>query len=136
MHYKLNNNEVREAIKRLCADFPSEYWQRCYREKKYPSEFVSKLTNQGYLSTLIPEEFGGLGLSISVAAAILEEIHRSGGNAGACHAQMYTMGTLLRHGSNDQKINPWSESAIEAPEFSGTNSGTSLWGTPDRILAP
>ena len=104
MKYELNNKEVREAIIKLCADFSSEYWQTCDRERKYPSEFVSKLTTDGFLSTLIPEKFGGLGLPISVAAAILEEIHRSGGNAGACHAQMYTMGTLLRHGSNSQKI--------------------------------
>lgn len=104
MKYQLNNEEVRGAIIRLCADFPSDYWQSCDRERRYPSEFVSRLTEQGYLATLIPEKYGGLGLPISVAAAILEEIHRSGGNAGACHAQMYTMGTVLRHGSNDQKM--------------------------------
>ncbi len=103
MKYELDNIEVRDAITKLCNGFSSEYWQNCDREKKYPSEFVSELTEQGYLATLIPEQYGGSGLSLSVAAIILEEIHRSGGNAGACHAQMYTMGTLLRHGSTEQK---------------------------------
>ena len=103
MNYELDNADVREAITKLCSDFSSEYWQKCDRERKYPGEFVKALTEQGYLATLIPEKYGGLGLPISVAAAILEEIHRSGGNAGACHAQMYTMGTLLRHGSERQK---------------------------------
>lgn len=103
MKYPVNHVEIREAITKLCMDFSSEYWQKCDREREYPTEFVSKLTEKGYLAALIPEQYGGLGLPISVAAAILEEIHRSGGNAAACHAQMYTMGTLLRHGSNDQK---------------------------------
>ena len=103
MNYELDHMEVREAIAKLCANFSNEYWQSCDRDRNYPTEFVSELSRQGYLATLIPEEYGGLGLSISVAAAILEEIHRSGGNASACHAQMYTMGTLLRHGSNEQK---------------------------------
>ena len=103
MNYNLDHQEVRDGVKKLCDEFPSKYWQKCDSEKSYPTEFVSKLTKNGYLSVLIPEEFGGLGQPISVGAAILEEIHRSGGNAGACHAQMYTMGTLLRHGSTAQK---------------------------------
>lgn len=103
MNYNLDHQEIRDGIKKLCDEFPSKYWQKCDREKSYPTEFVARLTQKGYLSVLIPEEFGGLGQPISVGAAILEEIHRSGGNAGACHAQMYTMGTLLRHGSELQK---------------------------------
>ena len=95
--------EIREAVVRLCAQFPGEYWRELDRETRYPSEFVKALTEAGYLAALIPEEYGGSGLPLSAAAAILEEIHRSGGNAAACHAQMYTMGTLLRHGSPEQK---------------------------------
>ncbi len=103
MNYELDHIEVREAIIKLCSEFSNDYWQKCDRQKKYPTEFVSKLTEKGYLAALIPEKYGGLGLPISVGAAILEEIHRSGGNAAACHAQMYTMGTLLRYGSEEQK---------------------------------
>ena len=95
--------EIREAVARLCADFPGEYWRKLDRDSEYPTEFVRALTNAGYLSVLIPEEYGGSGLPLGAACAVLEEIQRSGGNGGACHAQMYTMGTLLRHGSNEQK---------------------------------
>lgn len=95
--------ELREAIAKLCAEFPGEYWRRLDREMGYPTAFVEALTKAGWLGALIPEEYGGSGLSLSAGAAILEEIHRSGGNAAACHAQMYTMGTLLRHGSEEQK---------------------------------
>ena len=101
--YSLDHPEIRESVTRLCADFPGEYWRRCDREQAYPSEFVQALTAAGFLSALIPEQYEGSGLPLSAGAAILEEIHRSGGNAGACHAQMYTMGTLLRHGSETQK---------------------------------
>jgi alkylation response protein AidB-like acyl-CoA dehydrogenase len=101
--YSLDNPEIREGVTRLCAGFPGSYWRECDRERAYPTQFVEALTRAGYLSALIPEGFGGLGLPLSAACAILEEIHRSGGNAAACHAQMYTMGTLLRHGSPDQK---------------------------------
>ena len=103
MNYELNYRDIRDGVARLCADFPGEYWRRCDREQAYPTEFVKTLSEDGYLSALIPEEYGGLGLPISAGAAILEEIHRAGCNAGACHAQMYTMGTLLRHGSDAQK---------------------------------
>ena len=95
--------EIRDAVARLCERFPGEYWRNLDQEKVYPSEFVQALTEAGYLSILIPEEYGGSGLPLGAACAVLEEIHRSGGNGGACHAQMYTMGTLLRHGSEEQK---------------------------------
>ena len=95
--------EIRAAVAALCARFPGEYWRRTDRERAYPSEFVTALTEAGFLAALIPEEYGGSGLGLAAAAAILEEIQKSGGNGGACHAQMYTMGTLLRHGSAAQK---------------------------------
>ncbi|MCZ6668022.1 MAG: acyl-CoA/acyl-ACP dehydrogenase [Gammaproteobacteria bacterium] len=98
-----NYADVRTAVARLCSDFPGEYWRGKDREKKYPVEFVEALTEGGYLSVLIPEEYGGAGMDLGAACAILEEIQHSGGNGGACHAQMYTMGTLLRHGSDAQK---------------------------------
>ena len=98
-----NYPEIREAVRRLCADFPGEYWQKLDRDRIYPTEFVRTLTQAGFLSVLIPEEFGGSGLGLAAATAVLEEIHRAGCNGGACHAQMYTMGTLLKHGSDEQK---------------------------------
>ncbi|WP_238947170.1 acyl-CoA dehydrogenase family protein [Saliniramus fredricksonii] len=98
-----SHQDIREAVIRLCADFPGEYWRKLDRENAYPSEFVDALTQAGYLAALIPEEYGGAGLPLSAAAAILEEIQRAGGNGAACHAQMYVMGTVLRHGSEAQK---------------------------------
>jgi acyl-CoA dehydrogenase len=95
--------EIREAVRKLCERFPGEYWRRLDAERAYPSEFVSALTEAGYLATLIPEEYGGAGLTLSAAAAVLEEIQRAGCNGAACHAQMYVMGTVLRHGSDEQK---------------------------------
>jgi acyl-CoA dehydrogenase len=95
--------EIRDGVRALCQRFPGEYWRKVDRERAYPTEFVRALTEAGYLAALIPEEYGGSGLTIGAAAAILEEIHKSGGNAAACHAQMYTMGTILRHGSPAQK---------------------------------
>ncbi|MZQ89302.1 acyl-CoA dehydrogenase [Frigidibacter albus] len=95
--------EIREAVARLCAAFPGEYWRRLDRDMAYPKAFVDTLTEAGWLSVLIPEEYGGSGLPLSAAAAVLEEMQRAGCNGGACHAQMYTMGTLLRHGSTEQK---------------------------------
>jgi alkylation response protein AidB-like acyl-CoA dehydrogenase len=95
--------EIRESVRRLCAGFPGEYWRKLDAERAYPTEFVQALTEAGFLSVLIPEEYGGAGLGIDAASAVLEEIHRSGCNGGACHAQMYTMGTVLRHGSEEQK---------------------------------
>jgi alkylation response protein AidB-like acyl-CoA dehydrogenase len=95
--------EIRESVRRLCARFPGGYWQALDRERAYPTEFVKTLTEEGYLSILIPEEYGGSGLGLGEATAVLEEIHRSGCNGGACHAQMYTMGTILKHGNAAQK---------------------------------
>ena len=94
---------IREEVRRLCQDFPDRYWQDVDKHEKYPQEFVDALTESGYLAALIPEEYGGAGLGITEASIILEEINRSGGNSAVCHAQMYTMGTLLRHGNEDQK---------------------------------
>src|SRR4051794_3577493 len=88
--------DIRQSVRALCADFPGEYWRELDRERAYPTEFVQALTRAGFLAALIPEEFGGSGLGIREAAAIMEEIHAAGGNGAACHAQMYTMGTLLR----------------------------------------
>jgi acyl-CoA dehydrogenase len=96
-------SDIREEVTKLCARFPSEYWRRLDAERAYPTEFVSALTEMGYLSVLLPEAYGGSGLPLSGAAAILEEIQRQGCNGAACHAQMYTMGTILRHGSDRQK---------------------------------
>src|SRR3954454_3556825 len=99
----VTHDELRSGVRELCARFPDEYWRGIDREDAYPEAFVDALTEAGWLAALIPEEYGGSGLRISDAAVILEEINRSGGNAGACHAQMYIMGTLLRHGSPEQK---------------------------------
>ena len=95
--------DIREAVAKLCAKFPGEYWRKLDRDMAYPAEFVQALTEAGYLSVLIPEQYGGAGLPLSAAAAILETVQSSGGNGAACHAQMYTMGTVLRHGSDAQK---------------------------------
>jgi acyl-CoA dehydrogenase len=95
--------EIREAVAKLCARFPGDYWRKLDQDKAYPTDFVQALTAAGYLSVLIPEQYGGSGLPLGAACAVLEEVQRSGGNGGACHAQMYTMGTLLRHGSQQQK---------------------------------
>jgi acyl-CoA dehydrogenase len=94
---------IREAVRALCANFPGEYWRRLDRERAYPEEFVAALTKAGFLAALIPEEYGGSGLTMRAAAAIMEEIQASGCNGAPCHAQMYTMGTVLRHGSAEQK---------------------------------
>ena len=95
--------DIRAEVAKLCARFPGEYWRKLDRDMAYPSEFVDALTKAGYLLVLIPEEYGGAGLKLSAAAAILEEIQRAGCNGSGCHAQMYTMGTLLRHGNDAQK---------------------------------
>ncbi len=103
MNHSESYEQIREAIERLCADFPGEYWRKQDEKARYPTEFVQALIDTGYLSVLIPEEYGGSGLDLKAACIILETIHKSGGNGAACHAQMYTMGTLLRHGSDKQK---------------------------------
>src|SRR5918996_3366816 len=95
--------EYREAVRDLCARFGSDYWQRVDEQAAYPEEFVKALTEAGWLAALIPEDYGGGGLGVTEASVILEEINRSGANSGACHAQMYIMGALLRHGSDAQK---------------------------------
>ncbi len=95
--------DIRDGVANVCSDFPGEYWRELDALRAYPTAFVQALNENGYLSVLIPEAYGGSGLPLSAGCAILEEIQRSGGNAGACHAQMYTMGTLLRHGSEAQK---------------------------------
>jgi acyl-CoA dehydrogenase len=95
--------DLRAGVRDLCRAFPDSYWRELDAHRAYPDAFVKALTNAGYLAALIPEEFGGSGLGIAEASIILEEVNRSGANAGACHAQMYTMGTLLRHGSAAQK---------------------------------
>ncbi len=95
--------DIRDGVVKVCAGFPNEYWVGLDHEARYPTEFVTALTESGYLGALIPEEYGGSGLPLSAAGAILETIHEQGCNAAACHAQMYTMGTVLRHGSAEQK---------------------------------
>jgi acyl-CoA dehydrogenase len=95
--------QIRESVRALCSKFPGEYWRKLDRERAYPTEFVTALTEAGFLAALIPEQYGGSGLPMTAATAIMEEIHASGCNGAACHAQMYTMGTLLRHGSAAQK---------------------------------
>ncbi|MGY9001673.1 MAG: acyl-CoA dehydrogenase family protein [Rhodospirillales bacterium] len=97
------HNDIREAVGSLCQKFSGEYWRALDRERGYPTEFVQALTGSGFLAVLIPEEYGGSGLGMGAATAIMEEIHKSGCNGAACHAQMYTMGTVLRHGSPEQK---------------------------------
>ena len=96
-------DEIRRSVAALCEKFPGEYWREQDRDRAYPTEFVNALTDAGLLAVLVPEEYGGSGIPISAAAAVLEEIHKSGCNGGACHAQMYIMGTVLRHGSPEQK---------------------------------
>ncbi|MBN8898143.1 MAG: acyl-CoA/acyl-ACP dehydrogenase, partial [Rhodospirillales bacterium] len=97
------HTEIREEVKKLCARFPGEYWRKLDEQRAYPTEFVRALTEGGYLGALIPEEYGGAGLTLSAAAAILETVQAEGCNGAACHAQMYIMGTILRHGSETQK---------------------------------
>ena len=98
-----NHPELRDAVRQLCSKFDSAYWQGIDEERKYPEAFVEALTKAGWMSALIPEEYGGSGLSLTEATVIMEEVTRSGGNAGCCHGQMYNMNTLLRHGSTAQK---------------------------------
>ena len=95
--------DIRDAVARLCAEFPDSYWRRLDADQSYPQDFVDALTRSGYLAALIPEDYGGSGLPLSAACAVLETIHASGCNAAACHAQMYTMGTVLKYGSEEQK---------------------------------
>src|SRR5688572_30047737 len=98
-----NHPELRDAVRALCAKFDSPYWQDIDEKRAYPEAFVDELTKAGWMSALIPDEYGGSGLSLTEATVIMEEVTRSGGNAGCCHGQMYNMNTLLRHGSSQQK---------------------------------
>ena len=98
-----NYQEIREAVRALCAEFPGEYHRKIDEKRGYPEEFVDALTKAGWMAAMIPEEYGGSGLGLTEASIIMEEVNRSGGNAGSCHGQMYNMGTLLRHGSKVQK---------------------------------
>src|SRR5712671_1586446 len=102
-HQRDEHGELRDAVRALCNTFPGEYWRKIDAERGYPEAFVSALTDAGWLAALIPEEYGGSGLTLVEASVIMEEINRSGGNSGACHGQMYNMNTLLRHGSEAQK---------------------------------
>ncbi len=97
------HQDIREAVRALCADFPPEYHRNVDIERKYPEEFVNALTKAGWMAALIPEEYGGSGLGLTEASIIMEEINRAGGNSGACHGQMYNMNTLIRHGSESQR---------------------------------
>ena len=98
-----DHNDLRDALRALCAEFPAEYHRKHGADRSYPEEFINALTTAGWLSAMIPEEFGGSGLGLTEASIVMEEINRSGGNAGHCHGQMYNMSTLLRHGSDAQK---------------------------------
>ena len=98
-----NFPDIREGVRALCAQFPDEYHRKVDEQRTYPEEFVDALTKEGWMSALIPEEYGGAGLGLTEASVIMEEINRSGGNSGACHGQMYNMNTLIRHGSEEQK---------------------------------
>src|ERR1700749_924686 len=95
--------EIRDAIRALCADYGDDYWLKVDEKKGYPEAFVNALTSAGWLAALIPQEYGGSGLGLTEASVIMEEINRNGGNSGSCHGQMYNMNTLLRHGSEQQK---------------------------------
>lgn len=138
MAFELDHPEIRDAVAKLCTRFPSEYWRKLDADNLYPSEFVQALNDDGYLSVLIPEEYGGSGLPLSAACAILEEVQRSGGNGGACHAQMYTMGTLLRHGSEAQKkkyLPQIAEGKLRLQAFGVTEPGSGTDTTRIRTTA-
>ena len=99
----LRHQDIRDAVRDLCVQFPNEYFRKVDEQRAYPAEFVDALTKAGWMAALIPQEYGGSGLGLTEASVIMEEINRAGGNSGACHGQMYNMGTLLRHGSEAQK---------------------------------
>ncbi|MGH7067850.1 MAG: acyl-CoA dehydrogenase family protein [Acetobacteraceae bacterium] len=137
-HRGVRHSEIRVAVEKLCARFPGEYWREIDRQRAYPSEFVRALTAAGYLAVLIPEEWGGAGLPLSAAAAILETIHKSGGNGAACHAQMYVMGTILRHGSEAQKrtfLPPIASGELRLQAFGVTEPGSGSDTTNLRTFA-
>ncbi len=130
--------EIRAEVQKLCARFPGEYWREMDRKRAYPSEFVRALTEAGYLAVLIPEEWGGAGLSLFAASAILETIHAAGCNGAACHAQMYIMGTILRHGSEGQKrafLPEIASGALRLQAFGVTEPGSGSDTTNLRTFA-
>ena len=130
--------EICEQVRRLCARFPGEYWRRLDEVRGYPTDFVAALTEAGYLSVLIPEAYGGAGLGLSAAAAILQTIQAEGCNGSACHAQMYTMGTILRHGSDAQKqryLPPIASGALRLQAFGVTEPGSGSDTTSLRTTA-
>src|SRR5215203_1752377 len=132
------HGEYRESVRALCRGFGSDYWQRVEAEGVYPEAFVRALTDAGWLSVLIPSEYGGGGLGVTEASVILEEINRSGANSGACHAQMYIMGTLVRHGSEEQKRRYLPEIAaghLRLQSFAVTEPTTGTDTTKTRTMA-
>ena len=132
------HHDLRSAVGELCRRFPDSYWRDLDREEAYPEEFVRTLTEAGYLAALIPEEYGGSGLGVTEAGIILEEVNRSGGNAAACHAQMYIMGTLLRHGSEEQKrryLPQIASGALRLQAFGVTEPTTGTDTTQLRTMA-
>ena len=120
---------IRESVAKLCEGFPGEYWRELDRERGYPTAFVNALTEAGFLGCLIPEAYGGSDLGIREASAILETVHRSGGNGAACHAQMYIMGAMLRHGSEEQK-------QTYLPEIATGRLRLQAFGVTSRPVAP
>jgi acyl-CoA dehydrogenase len=134
----VSEGEIRSAVRELCARYPDSYWRDIDRREAYPEEFVRALTEAGWLAALIPERYGGAGLGISQAAVILEEVNLSGANAGACHAQMYVMGTLLRHGSDEQKdrwLPPIAAGELRLQAFGVTEPDAGLDTTSIRTRA-
>jgi acyl-CoA dehydrogenase len=132
------HTEIREAVAKLCANYPGEYWRKLDETRSYPTEFVTALTEAGYLSVLIPEEYGGSGLGLSAAAAILETVQAEGCNGAACHAQMYIMGTILRHGSEAQKqqyLPGIASGALRLQAFGVTEPGSGTDTTSLRTFA-
>ena len=121
--------DIRDGVRALCAEFPDEYFRKIDEERGYPEAFVDALTKAGWLAALIPQEYGGSGLGLAEASVIMEEINRCGGNSGACHGQMYNMGTLLRHGSDEQKQK-------YLPRSRPASCGCSRWASPSRRPAP
>ena len=130
--------EYRQAVRALCAEFGSDYWQSLEADAAYPEAFVKALTDAGWLAALIPEEYGGGGLGVTEASVILEEVNRSGANSGACHAQMYIMGALLRHGSAEQKrkyLPPIAGGTLRLQSFAVTEPTTGTDTTKTRTMA-
>ena len=110
----IDTTQIRESVAAICQKFGAEYWRNLDKKKEYPTDFVKEMTTSGFLNILIPQEYGGAGLGLKEACVVLEEISLQGAHAGACHAQMYVMGTLLRHGSERQKKNFYQKYLLES----------------------